>query len=82
MKQFIAIEAEVNEEYEHLLESEPGTPSLPTQQEPSVQRVASRVASETKAEPDTPGTVADLKKALAAPAVRRLAMEHNVRIMR
>ena len=70
----------MNEEYEHLLDSEPGTPPLPAQQDPSVRPVTPRVVPETNTEPDVPKTQNDAKKSLAAPAVRRLAMEYNVRV--
>jgi len=73
-------EAEVNEEYEHLLDSEPGTPPLPAQQDPSVRPVLPLVTPETKAEPGVPKIQKDSKKSLAAPAVRRLAMEYNLNL--
>ena len=62
------------------MDSEPGTPPLPAQQDPSVRPVLPLVSAETKAEPGVAKIQNDSKKSLAAPAVRRLAMEYNVRV--
>lgn len=72
------LEAEVNEEYEHLLETEPGTPTLPTKEEPATSRSPSIEAGDTKPDLEMAAPTNGKKKSLAAPAVRRLAIEYNV----
>ena len=72
-------EAEVDEDDQHLLEGEPVTPPLPdARQETQKQTI---VKNEIQVEPISSQSdigAREGKKGLATPAVRRLAMEHNV----
>ena len=75
-------EAEVDEDDQHLLESEPVTPPLPDAQQATQQQTIAKKEIQT----ETISSQSDIgaregKKGLATPAVRRLAMEHNVSLM-
>eukprot|EP00795_Rhopilema_esculentum_P004973 gene4973-21317_t len=74
--------AEVNEEYEHLLQSEPGTPPLPDNERPSLHSVSAKKAIEEVTQISSTNAVVssmnETKKTLATPAVRRLAAEYKL----
>ena len=79
-------EAEVNEEYEHLLQSEPGTPPLPDNGRTPLHSVSAKKAIEEVTQISSTNAVDssmhETKKTLATPAVRRLAAEYKVSILR